>query len=129
MKMGTIVSPWRYDAAAGRALRPHDPGYPAIFRYRLAGGGLSDFAGWSGYPTIAAFLTNPGIGAMGRKPACRTGARAPCCFGEAPHSHSHRDLIEVQRLERLMTRRGVQWMKVATVRVAPGKPGFRVSLA
>jgi len=25
-KMGTIASPWRYDAAAGCALRPHSPG-------------------------------------------------------------------------------------------------------
>jgi hypothetical protein len=33
MKMGTIRSLWRYDAAAGCALRPHNPGCPAIFRY------------------------------------------------------------------------------------------------
>jgi hypothetical protein len=33
MKMGTTRSPWRYDAAAGCALRPHNPGCPAIFRY------------------------------------------------------------------------------------------------
>src|SRR5882757_7121798 len=35
MKMGTIASPWRYDAAAGCALRPHNPGCPTIFRYAL----------------------------------------------------------------------------------------------
>jgi hypothetical protein len=31
--MGTIASPWRYDAVARRALQPHNPGCPAIFRY------------------------------------------------------------------------------------------------
>jgi hypothetical protein len=33
MKMGNIPSLWRYDAAAGRAPPPHNPGCPAIFRY------------------------------------------------------------------------------------------------
>jgi hypothetical protein len=36
------------------------------FSLRLMGGGLPDFAGWSGYPSIAAFLINPGIDAMGQ---------------------------------------------------------------
>jgi len=31
------------------------------------GGDLPDFAEWSGYPSIAAFLINPGIDAMSQK--------------------------------------------------------------
>jgi hypothetical protein len=33
MKMGTIASPWRYDAAARHALQPTIPRRPAILRY------------------------------------------------------------------------------------------------
>jgi hypothetical protein len=33
MKIGTIRSPRRYEAVARSALRPHNPGCPAIFRY------------------------------------------------------------------------------------------------
>jgi hypothetical protein len=33
MKMGTIASPWRYDAAARHALQPVSLGLPAILRY------------------------------------------------------------------------------------------------
>jgi hypothetical protein len=40
---------------------------PCDFSLRLVGGGLPDFAGWSGYPSIAAFLMNPEIDAMGQK--------------------------------------------------------------
>ena len=40
---------------------------PCDFSLRPVGVGLPDFAGWSGYPSIAAFLVNPGIDAMGQK--------------------------------------------------------------
>jgi len=33
MKMGTIASPWRYDAIADYALQPTNLRWPAIFRY------------------------------------------------------------------------------------------------
>src|SRR5262249_32121587 len=33
MKMGTAVSPWRYDAAADHALRPHNLRRPSLLRY------------------------------------------------------------------------------------------------
>jgi len=42
---------------------------PCDFSLRFVGGGLPDFAGWSGYPSIAAFLINPGIDAMGQQQA------------------------------------------------------------
>jgi hypothetical protein len=38
-----------------------------LFTTRLAGGGLPDFAGWSGYPSIAALSINPGIDVMYQK--------------------------------------------------------------
>jgi hypothetical protein len=66
MKMGTIVSPWRYDAAVVHALQIGKSATLCDFSPRLVGGGLPDFAGWSGYPSIAAFLINPGIDAMGQ---------------------------------------------------------------
>ena len=37
MKMGTIASPWRYDAAVRRALQSPDLRHPAVLRYVLAG--------------------------------------------------------------------------------------------
>jgi hypothetical protein len=33
MKIGTIASLWRYDAATRHALQPVNPGLPAILRY------------------------------------------------------------------------------------------------
>jgi hypothetical protein len=48
MKMGTIVSPWRYDAAARRALKSVNLRRPTILR--CAASCLPDFAGWSRYP-------------------------------------------------------------------------------
>ena len=48
---------------------------PCDFSLRLVGG-LPDFAGWSGYPSIAAFLINPGIDAMGHKETSRPAGRA-----------------------------------------------------
>ncbi len=40
---------------------------PCDFSLRFVGGGLPDFAGWSGYPSIAAFSINPGIDTMGHQ--------------------------------------------------------------
>jgi len=36
--MGTIASPWRYDAAARHALEPVNPRRPAILRRALLAG-------------------------------------------------------------------------------------------
>jgi len=33
MKMGTVLSPWHYDAAAAQAIRPDNLGRTAILRY------------------------------------------------------------------------------------------------
>src|SRR5262249_23253696 len=61
MKMGTIASPWRYDAAARHALQsattcdlaPHILGLPS-------------FAEWSAYPSIAPLSIRSGIDMMGQ---------------------------------------------------------------
>jgi hypothetical protein len=63
--MGNIVSPWRYEIAAADAIRPDDQRRTAILRYALMGGCLPDFAGGP-VTSIAAFLINPGIDAMGQ---------------------------------------------------------------
>jgi hypothetical protein len=59
MKMGTIASPWRYDAAAAQAIGPDNLRWTAILRYAP----WAAFAG--GLVTIAALSINPGNGAMG----------------------------------------------------------------
>lgn len=60
--MGTILSPWRYDAAArhpiGKSATPRD------LALRLTGGRLPEIATWSAYPSIAAVPINPGIDVM-----------------------------------------------------------------
>ncbi len=76
MKMGTTRSPWRYDAAARHALQSVKSATACDLALRLVGGCLSDFAGWSGYPSIAALSINPGIDVMGQKQTARL-ARYP----------------------------------------------------
>jgi hypothetical protein len=56
MKMGTIVSPWRYDAAAGDAIRPDNPRPAAILRYASW---LAASRWWSGYASTPALSINP----------------------------------------------------------------------
>jgi hypothetical protein len=58
MKMGTIVSPWRYDAIADDALRPTNLRWPAIFRY----------VSWAAVfrVSIAGLSINLGIDVMGQ---------------------------------------------------------------
>lgn len=52
------------------------------------------------YPGILRLCRHlPGNGVMSQELTCRTAAGTPCCFGEALHSHSHRGLIEVRRLD------------------------------
>jgi hypothetical protein len=63
MKMGTIASPGSYDAAARHALLSGNIRRPAP-ALRLMGGCLCDFAGWSGYNSMAAFLIEAGIDVM-----------------------------------------------------------------
>ncbi len=64
MKMGTIVSPCPYDAAARHALQSASLRRSAILRYASMGGYLPHFAGWSGYPSITALTIDPEIDAM-----------------------------------------------------------------
>ena len=52
MKMGTIASPWRYDAAAEPALRLHESATARALVLRLTGDGVRHFAGLTGYPSI-----------------------------------------------------------------------------
>ncbi len=61
MKMGTIPSPCPYDAAARHALQSAKSATACDLALRLMGGCLPDFAGWSGYPSIAALSISPGI--------------------------------------------------------------------
>ena len=65
MKMGTIRSPWRYDAAARHALQSASLRRPAILHYASGAAAFLDFEEWSGYPSIAALSINPGIDVMG----------------------------------------------------------------
>ncbi len=67
MKMGTILSPWPYDAAACHALQPANLRRPAILRYASGAAFFPDSAGWSGYPSIAAMPSNPRIDVMGQQ--------------------------------------------------------------
>jgi hypothetical protein len=67
IKMGTTRSPCPYDAAARHALQSARLRCTAILHY-ASRGRLPDFAGWSGYPPIAAMPINPGIDAMCHNP-------------------------------------------------------------
>ena len=72
MKMGTIASPWRYDALVRNALQLGNLRLPSILRYaadraRSRGGG--------GYPSTAAMPSNP----LTR----RANAHLPTCRGMA----------------------------------------------
>jgi hypothetical protein len=58
MKMGTIISPWRYDAAARDALQSTNLRQPAILHYASGPGALPNIATWSAYPLIAAVPIN-----------------------------------------------------------------------
>jgi hypothetical protein len=64
MKMGTIASPWRYDAATAHAIRPDNQLRTAILRFARWAAVLL-ISRVSGYPSIAAISINPGNGAMG----------------------------------------------------------------
>jgi hypothetical protein len=64
MKMGTIASPWRYDAAAAKTILPDNQRWTTILLYAL----------WAAvfpislvvrYPSIAALSTGRGIDVMG----------------------------------------------------------------
>jgi hypothetical protein len=66
MKMGTTLSPFPYDVAARHASQSAKLRYPTTLHY--ASRALPTiFAGWSGYPSIAAFSINPAIDAMCQK--------------------------------------------------------------
>jgi hypothetical protein len=64
MKMGTIRSPCRYDAAARHALQSVNLRRPTILRYASLAAWLPDIAGWSGYPSTATLQINHGIDVM-----------------------------------------------------------------
>jgi hypothetical protein len=64
MKMGTTRSLCPYDAAARRAAPIGKSAMARDFALRLIGGCVPDFAGWSGYPSIAVLSLNPGINVM-----------------------------------------------------------------
>jgi hypothetical protein len=64
MKMGTTVSPRRYDAAAADAIRPDNQRRTAILRY-ASRAAVFPISGWSGYASAAAISINPGNGVMG----------------------------------------------------------------
>jgi hypothetical protein len=51
---------------------------PYDFSPRLVDGGLPDFAGWSGYPSIAALSVKVGIDVMGRGQTSGQGAIGHC---------------------------------------------------
>src|ERR1700730_12023399 len=53
-----------YDAAAGHSLQSAQSATACDLALRPIGGRLPDFAGWSGYPSIAALSINPGIDVM-----------------------------------------------------------------
>ncbi|KJC42672.1 hypothetical protein UP06_23210 [Bradyrhizobium sp. LTSP857] len=62
--MGTIVSPWRYDAAAREASRPDNLRRTTIFRYALMAAAFPIFAGGPVILRWRRFSINPGNGAM-----------------------------------------------------------------
>jgi hypothetical protein len=67
MKMGTIASPWRYDATAAETIRPDNQRRTTILRYASWARLSSRFRWWSGYPSIAALSTSRGIDVMGHE--------------------------------------------------------------
>ncbi len=62
MKMGTIASPWRYDAAACHALKHGNTRPPAILHY--ASRAADPVSQGARYPSIAALAINRGIDVM-----------------------------------------------------------------
>jgi hypothetical protein len=71
MKMGTTCSPWRYDAAANQALQSANLRRLEILRYATWAAVFPIFAGWSGYPSIAALSINPWVDEVGEKETSR----------------------------------------------------------
>ena len=65
MKMGTIATLWRYDAAAYHALQSAKLRRNAILRYASWAAVFPVSEGPSGYLSIAALSINPGIDAIG----------------------------------------------------------------
>src|SRR5882762_2328347 len=73
MKMGTIASPWRYDAAAQHALQPARLRRPAILHCASRALFPPDFAGLSGHPSIAAVSIYAPIDVMGHRQTSQPG--------------------------------------------------------
>jgi hypothetical protein len=67
--MGTIASPWHYDAVACHAIRPDNQRRTAILRYASWALFLPISPG--GPPSMAAFLINPEIDAMCQQQTCQ----------------------------------------------------------
>jgi hypothetical protein len=65
MKTGTTLSPCLYDAVTRHALESANLRWRAILRY-ASSAAFSDFAGRSGYRSIAAMSLNPEIDVMGQ---------------------------------------------------------------
>jgi hypothetical protein len=63
MKVGTIVSPWRYDAAARHAPQSVNLRRPAILHY-ASWAAVFPIRRWSGYLPIAALTIDPEIDVM-----------------------------------------------------------------
>jgi hypothetical protein len=63
MKMGTIASPWRYDAAAAQTIRRDNLRGTAILRYVLWAA-VFPISRMVRHPSIAALSINPGNGVM-----------------------------------------------------------------
>ncbi|RZM99334.1 hypothetical protein CWO91_36090 [Bradyrhizobium genosp. SA-3] len=66
MKMGTIPSPWRYDATAAHAIQPDNQRRTAILHY-ASWAAVFRISGLVRLPSIAAISINPRNGAMGQE--------------------------------------------------------------
>jgi hypothetical protein len=85
MKMGTTRSPFPYDAAARRALQSINLRRPSTLGYASRAPDFPHFAGWSGYPSIAAMPINPRIDVM-----CKEPTSAPHASGGSTGLADHR---------------------------------------
>jgi hypothetical protein len=104
MKMGTIASPCPYDAAARRGAPIAKSATSCDFALRLRGGCLSDFARWSGYPSIAALTIDPEINVMGQGAVISKVIRSSRLRAGAPLTVSEPDSF--RRITRHYTARG-----------------------
>ncbi len=96
MKMGTTLSPWRYDVVAADTIRPDTQRRTTILHY-ASWANVFPIRWWSGYPSIVALSTSRGMDVIGQKATSRHGQCTSCRLAAAPYFGSP-DVARISRI-------------------------------